>query len=106
MSWLIIPLAIQTMFGVALTFRNVSLNKWEEGESIHRHGDWLALGTGIIFVSSASWSWYAFVHDRIWCWGSSGLPLLKCCLDVIGLLLYFILFRMKSSSSSETTEED
>src|ERR1700739_123839 len=98
MGWLIFPLAIQTMAGIALAFPPLSLNMWESSEGVHKAGDWLALGTGIIFLSSAGLSWYGYVHNRAWwCWGLSGLPLLKFCLDVIGLvLLFFVLFRMKS----------
>ena len=107
MRWLIVPLTLQTMAGIALTFRPLSFNMWESNEGIRSSGDWIALLTGIIFLSSAGWSWYAYAHHRIWCWGFSGLPLLKFCLDVIGLvLLYFVLFRMKSTSPIETTEED
>jgi hypothetical protein len=106
MSWLIVPLAIQTMAGVALTFRTVSLNKWDEGEGIHSSADWLTLGTGIIFLLSAGLGWYTYAHSGILCWGLTGPRLLKFCLDVAGLvLLYFIWFRMKPTSPTETMEE-
>src|SRR5580704_8843271 len=88
MRWLIFPLTIRTMTGIALTFRPLSLNKWEPNEGVRRSGDWLALVTGIIFLSSAGLSWYGYTHNRSWwCWGLTGLPLLKFCLDVIGLVL-------------------
>jgi hypothetical protein len=107
MSRLIVPLAIQTMAGVALTFRTGSLNTWEEGEGVHSSTDWLTLGTGIIFLLSAGLGWYVYAHSRILCWGFSGPPLLKLCLDVTGLvLLYFIWFRMKPTSPTETMEEE
>lgn len=107
MRWLIVPFTIQTVAGIALTFRPLSLNMWESNEGIRSSGDWLALLTGIIFLSSAGLSGYAYVHHRILCWGLSGLPLLIFCLDVIGLaLLYFVLFRLKSTSSTEATEEN
>jgi hypothetical protein len=99
MSWLIIPLAIQTMAGVALTFRNLSFNVWEESDGVHGSADRLALGTGIVFLSSAGLGWYAYMHGGIYCWGFTGLPLLKLSLDVIGVvLLYFVFFGAGFSS--------
>jgi len=107
MRIVIVSLVIQTMAGIALVFRPLSLNDWEPNEGINRPGDWLALVTGIIFLSSAGIGWYAYAHNQIGRWGFSRFPLLRFCLDVIGLvLLYFILFRMKSSPSNETTEKD
>ena len=43
--------------------------------------------------------WYAYAHPGIHCWGFTGLPLLKLCLDVIGVvLLYFVFFGASVSS--------
>jgi len=105
MSWLIVPLAIQTMAGVALTFRSLSLNKWEEGEGVNSSADWLTIGTGVLFLSSAGLGWYCYAHGWVLCWGFKGPPLFKLCLDVAALvLLYFILFRVKPTPPTETVE--
>jgi hypothetical protein len=102
MSWLIIPLTVQTTAGFLLTFRSFSLNMWEPNEDAHGSIDWLSTGTGLIFMLSAGYGWYRWQHDRAVCWGFSGLPLLKFCLDLIGLvLLYFVLFRPKAPVSVE-----
>ena len=106
MKWLIFPLAIQTMAGIALTFRHLSLNAWESNENAIRPFDWLSLVTGVIFLMSAGLGWRAYLLNEVSCWGFSGIRLLKLCLDVLGLvLLYFVLFRSKPTISSETSEE-
>jgi hypothetical protein len=105
MKWLIIPLAIQTIAGIALAFRPMSLNMWESSEGVRRPGDWLSLGTGIIFLTSAGLGWYSYSLNVVLCWGFTGFRLLKMCLDVTGLvLLYFVLFRAKSTAPAETPE--
>jgi hypothetical protein len=102
MRWLIFPLAIQTIVGVALTFRHMSLNAWESSEGIRRPADWLSLATGAIFLTSAGFGWYTYSRNQLSCWGFSGIPLVKLCMDVTGLLLlYLVLFRTKSNGISE-----
>ncbi len=98
MKWLIIPLATQTIAGIALAFRSVSLNAWESNEGIHDRGDWLSLVTGTVFLTSAGLGWYGYSQNVAWCWGFTGLPLVKTCVDAIGLvLLCFVFFRAQST---------
>lgn len=95
------------MAGFALTFRPLSFNKWEASEGIHGFADWLTFGAGLIFLSSAGLGWYLYAHYRLACWGLTGLPLLKLCLDMLGIvLLWFTWFRVKATVSTETTEEN
>jgi hypothetical protein len=106
MRWLIFPLATQTLVGIALTFRHMSLNSWEPDDGIRRSADWLSLGTGVIFLTSAGLGWYSYSRNEPSCWGFTGTRLLKLCLDMTGLVLfYFVLFRAKSTVSPETPEE-
>jgi hypothetical protein len=105
MKLLIVLLAIQTIAGFALAFRSISFNMWESNEGIHSRDDRMSLVTGIVFLASAGLGWYGYLHNVVWCWGFSGLRLLKTCVDAIGLvLLYFIFFRAKSIASTETSE--
>ena len=106
MKWLIVPLAIQTIGGIALAFRSVSLNTWESDEGIHNSGDRLSLVTGIVFLSGAGLGWYGYSLTQAWCWGFTGFRLVKTCVDAIGLvLLYFVFFRTKSSAPKEAMGE-
>jgi len=106
MKLLIVPLAIQTIAGMALAFRSISFNMWESNEGIHSRGDWFSLLTGIVFLSSAGLGWYGYSQGAAWCWGLSGLRLIKSCVDAVGLvLLLFVFFRAKWIAQSETTEE-
>jgi hypothetical protein len=106
MKWLIVPLAIQTIAGIALAFRSVSLNTWESDEGIHNPGDRLSLVTGIVFLSGAGLGWYGYSQTQAWCWGFTGLRLVKTCVDAIGLvLLYFVFFRTESTTPPEAQEE-
>jgi hypothetical protein len=106
MKWLIVPLAIQTIAGIALAFRSISLNVWESNEGIDNRGDWLSFVTGVVFLTSAGLGWYGYSQNEVWCWGLTGFRLLKSCLDAIGLmLLYFVFFRAKPTVSTETPEE-
>jgi hypothetical protein len=106
MKLLMILLAIQTMGGIALAFRSISLNAWESNEGIQNREDRLSLVTGVVFLTGAGLGWYGYSQNVLWCWGFAGLRLLKLCIDAIGLvLLCFIFFRAKSSDALETTEE-
>ena len=105
MKWMIVPLAIQTLGGIALAFRSVSLNAWEPNEGIHERDERLSLVTGIVFLASAGLGWYGYSQNGAWCWGFTGLRLLKLCIDAVGLvLLYFIFFHLKPVAP-ETPEE-
>jgi|HubBroStandDraft_2_1064218.scaffolds.fasta_scaffold763112_2 hypothetical protein len=102
MSFLMVALSVQTIAGFVLTSRSFSLNMWEPSDGIHRSSDWLALGTGLIFLLSAGYGWYRWIHNYTACWGFSGLPLVKLCLDQIGLvLLYFVFFKTKVPLSED-----
>ena len=98
MKWLVIPLAIQTLAGIALAFRSVSLNTWESSEGIHDRDDWLSLATGIVFLTGAGLGWYGYSQKMAWCWGFTGLRLLKTCMDAIGLVLLYFVFRAQSTA--------
>jgi hypothetical protein len=107
MKWLIVPLAIQTIAGIALAFRSVSLNTWESDEGIHNSGDRLSLVTGIVFLSGAGLGWYGYSLTQAWCWGFTGFRLVKTCVDAIGLvLLYFVFFRAESTGDVKTRREE
>ena len=106
MKLLIVLLAIQTIAGMALAFRSISFNMWESNEGIHSRGDWFSLLTGIVFLSSAGLGWYGYSQGVAWCWGLSGLRLIKTCVDAIGLvLLFFVFIRAKWIAQTETPEE-
>jgi hypothetical protein len=105
MKWLIVPLTIQTLAGIALAFRSVSLNMWEANDGINDRSDWLSLVTGSVFLTGAGLGWYGYSQGVVWCWGLSGLRLLKSGVDVTGLvLLWFVFFRPKPSAT-EAQEE-
>jgi hypothetical protein len=100
-----IPLAVQTIVAFALTFRSISFNMWETNEGIHNREDWLSLVTGGVFLTGAGLGWYGYSQHEVWCWGFSGLRLLKTCVDALGLvLLYIFFFRAKSIAPTETSE--
>jgi hypothetical protein len=102
MKWLIVPLAIQTIAGIALAFRSVSEYTWESNAGINDRDDRLSLVTGIVFLTSAGLGWYGYSQNVAWCWGFAGFRLVKSCLDAIGLvLLYFVFFRAKLTASAE-----
>jgi hypothetical protein len=106
MKWLVFPLAIQSIAGIALAFRSISLNAWESNEGIQSRDDRLSLSTGVVFLASAGLGWYGYSQNMVWCWGFTGLRLLKSCIDLIGLvLLYFIFFRAESTAPTGTPEE-
>ena len=106
MKWLIVPLAIQTIGGIALAFRSVSLNTWEPNEGMNDRDDRLSLVTGIVFLASAGLGWYGYSQHGGWCWGFTGLRLVKSCVDPVGLvLIYFVFFRTKSSAPKEAMGE-
>jgi len=67
MKWLIVPLAIETLAGIVLAFRSVSLNLWEENEGVNNRSDWLALATGIVFLTGAGLGWYGYSQGVVWC---------------------------------------
>jgi hypothetical protein len=105
MKWLIVPLTIQTLAGIALAFRSVSLNMWEANDGINDRSDWLSLVTGVVFLTGAGLGWYGYSQGVVWCWGLSGFRLLKSGVDATGLvLLWFVLFRAKPSAT-EAQEE-
>lgn len=107
MKWLIFPLVIQTMAGIALASRALSFNMWEPNEGVRKSGGWLSIVTGVVLLASAGLGWYKYEHGLNSCWGFSGLGLLKLCLDAVSLvLLYFVLFRKKSAPPSEPIEVD
>lgn len=71
---------------------------WESNEGIHDRNDWLSLGVGIVYLTSAGLGWYGYSQHMAVCWGLSGLRLCKVCLDVVGLvLLYFVFFPAKAT---------
>lgn len=106
-QWLVLPLGVQTIAGLTLAFRGVSLNAWEPNQGIHSFNDRLAVITGVVFLSGAGLGWYLLLHNRVLCWGFGGLPLLKQCLDIIALvLLYFVWFGRARARSSESTDGD
>jgi len=102
MKLLILLLAIQTIAGIALAFRSVSLNSWEPNDGIHDRDERPSLVTGIVFLTSAGVGWYGYSQNAAWCWGFSGLRLVKSCVDAIGLvLLYFVFFGAKPTAPEE-----
>ena len=106
MKWIIVPLGIQTIAGITLTFRSVSLSTWEPNEGIQNRSDWLSTVTGVVFLASAGLGWYVYAQNMVSCWGLTGLRLLKTCVDGIALvLLYFVFFRAKPDALIEPSEE-
>jgi hypothetical protein len=106
MKLVIILLAMQTIVAFALTFRSISFNVWELNEGIHNREDWLSLVTGGVFLTGAGLGWYGCLQHVGWCWGFTGLRLLKLCVDAIGfVLLYFLYVHLKSTTSADSSEE-
>lgn len=106
MLWVIFTLSIQTLAGLMLASRPLSLNVWEPNQGMHGFRDWLAIVTGVVFLLGAGLGWYGYAHNRI-CWGHTGLPAVKLSVDMIAVvLLYFVYFGRRSTSSSGPTDED